>query len=165
MSVEVEEQQQILLYNHNINYFYRHDPLFRVQLLRIATFMKVALEYASKLKCRENQLRVWSLSEISNSIFSYLDARSLVSASEVCYGWYSTISESEEVLYRRLCIADFNVDPYSIVNVNVTEKRKEPLLAKNLYIKSSEKLGSITRLKSGVGGFGVTTVERSFLRL
>ena len=111
---------------------------------------------------------VWGAG-IAKDIFAFLDARSLVAASEVCVCWSAIESIESEELWGSLCMVDYHVSPAALVSVKKKKKKKEKesLTAKDLYKTSVKRLGALTRntTKVEVSGLGVTCVDRSLLRL
>ena len=86
--------------------------------------------------------------EIAKDIFAFLDARSLVAASEVCVCWSAIESIESEELWGSLCMVDYHVSPAALVSVKKKKKKKEQesLTAKDLYKTSVKRLGALTRI-------------------
>ena len=163
-------EQSLLLYNHNVSYYFRHDVVFRAEMLRLITFLRIALWNAAVSQLRQNRIKVFGEREIAKDIFAFLDARSLVAASEVCVCWSAIESIESEELWGSLCMVDYHVSPAALVSVKKKKKKKkekESLTAKDLYKTSVKRLEALTRntTKVEVSGLGVTCVDRSLLRL
>lgn len=167
------EESQLLLYNHNVIYAFRHDALFRFQINRLVLILTNLLRIAALHGLQMNRFRVFGQPEIMKNVMSYLDARSLVAASAVCRFWSQIYIENEEQLWTDLCISDFNVRPSAILSVTPRIKKKgkdtrgngrEKLSAKKLYQCTFDRMTAITRPKlAGVQGLSVTTVDRCLL--
>lgn len=168
MASSTGDEQSLLLYNHNVSYYFRHDVVFREEMLRLITFLRISWLNAAATQLRQNRIKVFGEREIAKDIFAFLDARSLVAASEVCVWWSAIENLSSEELWGSLCMMDYHVSPAALVSVKKKKKKKEKesLTAKDLYKTSVKRLGALTRTtKVEVSGLGVTCVDRSLLRL